>query len=250
MQTGKIFLIILIMLSVVGCGEKNVKQPNQTQPAAHKELSFKRVSADEIPETKPQIGWSDVKTIDLGMIDGKPISFLFYSKNIEDAESEVQALFHYEGKLYDYELGIIPYRLSEVEANKVNGSFDDKVVLAGIGTTLTHWNVIMLDKKTQKLLSFRTVGRPEMIDLDFDGHKELVASFEGAHLNFPNVVIFRYKNGEMESAQVIESKNSEDPEYARLVKQGSDYVIEIGKVREEIPPQRYKYESGRLVKIL
>lgn len=99
------------------------------------------------------------------------------------------------------------------------------------------------------LYSFRTIGRPELIDLDSDGLKELVASFEGAHLNFPNIEIIRYKNEEMESAQVIELQNSEDPEYARLVKQGSDFVIETGKVREETTLQRFKYESGRLVRI-
>jgi hypothetical protein len=216
------------------------------QPVAHKDLSFKRVSADEIPETKPKAGWSNIRTIDLGMADGKAISFLFYSKDIQNAEADVQAFFQYEGKLYDYELGLLPYRLSEVEANKVDGSFDDQVVLAGTGTTLTHWNVIVFDKTSHKLRSFRTVGRPKLIDLDSDGRKELVASFEGAHLHFPNVEIIRYHDGELESAQVIESQNSDNPEFARLVRQSSDFVIEIGKAREEKAPQRFAYKDGRL----
>lgn len=93
---------------------------------------------NEIPMTNPKLGWSYVKTIDLGMADGKPLSFLFYSKNSQDDESEVQALFQYEGKLYDYELETIPYRLSEVEANKVGVSFSDKVVLAGILADFNH----------------------------------------------------------------------------------------------------------------
>lgn len=136
-------LIILITAFFIGCGETNGKQSNQTQPVAHKDLLFKRVSAKEIPETKPKAGWSSVKTIDLGMADGKPISFIFYSKGSQNAESEMEALFQYDGKLFDYDPGIIPYRLSEVEANKVDGSIDDKVILAGIGTALTHWHVMM-----------------------------------------------------------------------------------------------------------
>ncbi|MHA6482093.1 hypothetical protein ACX1C1_09370 [Paenibacillus sp. strain BS8-2] len=200
MYIGKVILIILVTLSVSGCGGWHEKQDNQLQSATNnvtnRELLFKRVVTNEIPESTPPVDWSNVKTIGLGLVDDKPISVHFYSKdildnsnNIQNNNIEVQALFQYEGKLYDYEQ-IIPCQLSEVEARKVDGSFNDIVVLAGIGTAFTYWNIIALDKISNKLLSFQTIGQPEMIDLDSDGHEELVAAFEGAHINFPNMKSF------------------------------------------------------------
>lgn len=247
MKISKILMIFFITSIAVGCAENDRKQPNQTEPTVQNgdnELSFRRVSMNEIRDTKPKDEWSEVQSVDLGTADGEPISILLYSEDSQNAESDVHAFVQHAGKLYD--MGVNSYRLSELETQKLDGSFDDVVLLAGIGTKLTYWNVVAFDKKSDKLLSFEMVGRPEMIDLDSDGYKELVASFEGAHMNFPNVEIIRSKDAEMESAKVIEAQNSEDPEYARLVKQDSNFVFEVGKVQEE-QPQRFKYENGRLI---
>jgi hypothetical protein len=78
----------------------------------------------------------------------------------------------------------------------------------------------------------------------------LVASFQGAHLNFPDVEILRRNNGRIESSRVNDAAGgAEDPQYARLLNDNGNYLIEIGKVREEGSGRQYKYMDDRLVEV-
>ncbi|TDF99729.1 hypothetical protein [Paenibacillus piri] len=244
-----LILIIVISLSAAGCGEKQGKQSDSAERAAQDgghELTFNRVSLNELHDTKPEVEWIVIRTVDLGTADGKPISMLLYSEDSQNGEADVHAMIRHAEQLY--ELGANPFQLRQTEIRKLEGSFHDVIIIAGIGTNLTVWNVVAFNKSSGKLLTFETIGSPEVIDLDADGQTELVAAFEGTHLNFPNVEIIRFHNGEFESAQAVAAQNPEDPEYARLAMQSSGTVIEIGKLRDE-RPHRYKYENGRLVEM-
>lgn len=108
----------------------------------------------------------------------------------------------------------------------LDGKFGGIVLIGGVGSDQTEWDVLGLNEDG-KLVVFPMIGRPQITDLDGDGEKELVASFEGAHLNFPDVEIARVKDGNLESARVIGATgNAEDPQYTRLSEDGN--LIEIG----------------------
>lgn len=165
----------------------------------------------------------------------------------QDASGSDQALAKHAGSYYMLS-GV--YNAETIRIQPLEGEFGGIDLIGGVGTDQTAWDVLGLEKEG-KLVMFSTIGRPEFADLDGNGTKELVASFEGAHLNFPNLEIVRVNNGRMESAEVINAnEGGEDQQYARLLNENGSYLIEIGKVREEGSGRQYKYDDGRLIEIV
>jgi hypothetical protein len=164
----------------------------------------------------------------------------------QDASGSEHALAKHAGSYYMLS-GV--YNAETVRIQPLEGEFGCFDLIGGVGSDQTAWDVLGLDKEG-KLVMFSTIGRPEFADLDGNGTKELAASFEGAHLNFPNLELVRVNNGPMESAQVINAnEGGKDQLYARLLNENGSYLIEIGKVREERSGRQYKYEDERLIEI-
>jgi antitoxin component YwqK of YwqJK toxin-antitoxin module len=93
------------------------------------------------------------------------------------------------------------------------------------------------------------LGIPQLIDLDKDETNELVASFNGGHLNPPNVEIIRYEEGKLESTQVVDETDEVKQKFALLEKQDTGTTIVIGNMREEKLEYHYKYQKGQLVAV-
>jgi hypothetical protein len=131
----------------------------------------------------------------------------------------------------------------------VNHYFETKEkiikVFAGIGTSYISWDIIAFDGEQGKWTTFEVMGRPQIMDLDGDGSEEMVVSFEGVHLNPPDVEIVRWNNGTLEFSQIAAQSGVSGKPYARLTMKDNLPVIEVGDVAEEIP-QQYKYQGNSI----
>lgn len=231
-------VVFLTALITVGCSNGNADKYSNQEQQDVLQLSFKHTAVNELFPKKMNEDWTMTKEIKIG-----DTAIILY----EDKSGDDYTLAKHVGKYYD--LGGV-YNIENIKTQTLGGEFGDIELIGGIGTDFTYWDVLGLDKQSGNLVSFQTIGRPEMMDLDGDGSEEMIASFEGAHLNFPNIEIVRINNGQMESAEMIDqSGNEEDPKFARLSKESVVVVIEIGKVREDGSEHQYKYENGQLVEI-
>jgi hypothetical protein len=212
------------------------------------QLNFHPIHIKEIKQGTPKKGWIQVKTIEIGKLDAGRVLVHFYVES--DNENSVYAFVEHVGKLY--ELGDVAYSygLDDVLVQRVNQSFNDGEkninIIAGLGTAFTYWDILAFDQKNGRWLTFEVMGRPEMVDLDHDGRKELVAIFEGAHLNYPDVAIARLNKGMLELSEIAEQIGKSDKQYVRITKEDGSFVFETGKVNEDQPQHYFRYENGQL----
>lgn len=127
----------------------------------------------------------------------------------------------------------------------LNNGKQEYQVIGGIGTPFTEWTTLGYDKDNGRLISIPTIGRPQIVDLDHDGKYELVAVFDGTHLNPPNVYILRGNNGNFEIADIIKVTGSQ---YAKLYEnENKTVLIEAGKNNDE--SHFYSYKDVKFLKI-
>ncbi|XEC94470.1 hypothetical protein AB6A23_24670 [Paenibacillus tarimensis] len=236
----KSFLVQLaVLLALSGCANENSGQPttNSLHKQDIKKLSFVQKTTKELQSKAPDEDWTVAKKVSVGNT-----AVIVY----EDTSGGNHSLIKHRGNYYVLNNF---YDAKTVRIQELKGDFGDIKLIGGVGTDLTLWDVLGLNMEN-KLVSFETIGRPQMVDLDRDGTKELVASFEGAHLNFPNIEIVRV-TGRMESAVAIsQSAIQEDNlQFARLTNVNDSYQILIGKVREEGTERQYFYTGDQLVEI-
>jgi hypothetical protein len=247
------------ILLISGCGMTNAnldENPYQVDNAPFQtdhienettdgqQLAFSPVPLQNMAEGEPKTEWKKEQSIPMGEVDGESVLIHLYT---DDIGNSTFGFLEHRGK--QYVLSDVAGSIDDVKVETINQPFNGILqVLMGIGTSYTTWEVVAYDATQGAWTSFETIGRPQIIDLDGDGMQELVANFEGAHLNFPNVEIVRVNNGRMDSARVIDTSGSaEDPQYARLFHDNGRYLIEIGNVREDVPGRKYRYEDGSLV---
>ncbi|MGM0882860.1 MAG: hypothetical protein ACQEXQ_17720 [Bacillota bacterium] len=228
--------VLLIAFITVGCSNGNDGKPSDQEQQDILQLSFKQTAVTQLLPKNANEDWTVTKEIKI-----RDTAIILY----EDGSRDGYALAKHAGKFYD--LGGV-YNVENIKTQMLEGPFGDIELIGGIGTDLTSWEILGMYKQSGNLMLFQTIGRPEMIDLEGDGSEEMIASFNGAHLNFPNVEILRLNGSEIESAEMVDqTSNSEDQKFARVLKKSGDVVFEIGKVREDGTERQFTYENGQLV---
>lgn len=243
---------LTVILIFSGCGLNNTELENnpnksnnastqtgstETEKQEIKELSFQPVKISQPEPRTPSKEWTVAMEENIG-----DTMIALYKENTDSgfdtAFAKHAGNFYMLSSVYDAET---------VRIQPLKGVFGGIKLIAGVGSDGNEWNVLGVDKN-KNFVMFSVIAQPEFIDLDSDGTKELVASFLGTHLNFPDIEILRFKNGHMESARVIDAYGDmEVPYYARTVNNNGTYLIEIGKVREEGLSRQYRYDDGRLI---
>lgn len=262
----KLSLLGLTMVLILsGCAltnaesnEKTEQKPVQSHSTENKnqnenqsiQLTFKPVTMMDVTQGEPKKIWEKVKSISLGEQDAAQVSIHLYVE--PGNENSAYAFLEHKGELFEFGDVADTFGLDDVVVESVNQSFlSDKKnikVFAGIGTTFTGWDIISYDEEHSKWLRFEAIGRPQMIDLDGDGIKEMIATFEGAHLNAPDISIVRWNNGHLEFSEIAAQSGISDKSYARLIIKDNLPVVEIGELGIE-KSEYYKYTKGLLVKI-
>ncbi|MDI4647479.1 hypothetical protein [Cohnella hashimotonis] len=224
----------------------NPKQSNSTSSQTNrtktekrdvKELSFELKETSEPQPGTPGEDWTVTKEQTLG-----DTAIVLYQDGSGSAFDN--AFAKYAGN--SYKLNSV-YNSETVRIQPLKGEFGGIQLIGGVGSDQTAWDILGVNKQG-KFVMFTIIGQPQFADLDGDGTQELIATFKGAHLNFPDVEVLRVKDGHMESAKVINGPGGmEVPQHAHLLNDNGSYLIEIGKVREDGSGRQYRYDKGRLV---
>jgi hypothetical protein len=235
LKSKYVVLLFAASLALAGCSSGSEASSEDSREQGAIELVFNNKTVVEPKKETLGEGWTVKKEDKLGESE-----VIIY----EDTSGVDLVVMKREGEHYLLS-GI--HTEENLETQPLDGEFIGIDLIGGVGSEQTEWNILGLNKEGN-LVVFSMIGRPQITDLDADGEKELIASFEGAHLHFPDVEIARVKNGSLESARVIgSSDNADDPQYARLLSDGN--LIQIGKVREERSGRQYEYDGGRLIPI-
>jgi hypothetical protein len=252
-NSHKCYLLgLAVILLISGCGltndmiDNNPKQTNtastqtdrtETEKQDVIELSFELIETSEPQPGTPGEDWIVTKEQTIG-----DTAIILYKDGSGSAFDTAYA--RYAGN--SYMLSSV-YNPETVRIQPLECEFGGIQLIGGVGSDQTAWDILGVNKEG-KFVMFTMIGRPELADLDGDGTQQLVAAFEGAHLDFPNVEIVRVKDGHLESAKVINGPGGmDDPQYAHLLNDNGSYLIEIGKVREDGLGRQYRYGNGRLV---
>gem|GEM_PF-6319268 len=239
-----VFLFVMVFVWVFalsGCANGVAGQP----PAGEQEeqmimhLSFKPKSIVPLQPQAPDDDWSIAHEQRIGNA-----AILVY----QDESGNSWTFARYEAKTYMLG-GAYPAETMKIQP--LESEFGGIKLIGGVGSDLTAWDILGLDKEG-KFITFQAIGRPEIMDLDGNGTTEIVASFEGAHLHFPNVEIFKVTHGQLESAEVTDPSSfpiGEDLPYARFFKDNSTSLIMIGKAHKEGAERLYRYEDGHLLEV-
>lgn len=241
----KSIMFFLICLALVACSV-NTNEPinSSIESATGKHtitLTFNEVPTSILKPSKPPQELNEIRTIALSKTKGALNTLQLYQN--ED-ETDTYAFIKHND-IY-YSIGVYSVNPDEVKIKEINENIGSHHLLLGIGTDYTMWNLVAMKSGSDSLVEFGSIGQPYLIDLESNGKNELVCSFEGVHLNFPNVQIFREKDNRLESAIIINKQDNENPEYARFLFD-DETLFEISKVREEGNFKRYQYQDGLLV---
>jgi predicted small secreted protein len=214
-------------------------------------LSFEPVIPKELVKSDPNEEWIKAKTIKYWEMAGqKETTVHLYidntQKRIENAD--VYAYLEHKGNLYI--IGHVgSYGLESISINSVDRTSDginEIEIIGGVGAAYVQMVIVSYNKEKDDWIKLVQMGSPEVVDLDQDGKKELIATSRGSIPPF--VHIYRWNGNQFEMADVERDKRNN---FARLRNQTGSYIIETGHWEYDKPVKSdfYKYDNGKLVKI-
>jgi hypothetical protein len=105
----------------------------------------------------------------------------------------------------------------------------------------------MYDSMKNKWFMFEDWGKPCFVDLDSDGVDEFVIQFEGLHLQYLDITVYRWNKGIIEVSTSVKAAvlGSVVGNYAIL---RAEKKISIGESTTEKPEDQYLYDNGKLIK--
>lgn len=209
-------------------------------------LTFQPVAIEKLNQNQPKKEWTLAKTITFSSVNNKPVMLNLYTHSSD--RGSVFAMLDANGDLY--ELGEVgnSFSLDEVKVVPVSYTFEEQLqVLGGVGTSFTRWLWVAYDFTNKSLVSFGQIGSPQLADLDGNGKEELVASFDGVHLQYPDVSLMEWRDGHLQSVNVAGQIGITSQPYSRLSKQGSYTLIGAGSLSEEVIVF-YTCRNGSLMK--
>lgn len=228
-------------------GEGGTPAPKVTESRGI-DLQFSPLSPMEQLEQRQALpSFPAARSISWGRMNGAEVTLHLYGYLAPSGVGDdwVSAFLEHSGKFYYLGPDVAnSYGLDDTEVQAVNwtAAGEGKLRLVGaVGTPYTAWQVVGYDEMKEQWLNFRVPGRPQVLDLDRDGEQELVAIFGGAHLNLPDVYLYRWHNNSLEEADLARDTGND---YAKLLSRDGAWVIEGGSPGSK--PHFYRLEGGRL----
>jgi len=259
-------------------------KPEETGSAAEEEMSaatydfpeslqpgFHPVESVELEPITPVASWELLSTLTIGYYSGEPISLEIYrptgSEEVCTFSHEAIGILVYRGQ---------PLRLPECVPNDLadDAALSDAVIWLGHeyrsggqhiylhGTIALAANgpgrigILYQDVTLGRWYMIGDWGKPMLADMDGDAAHELVLQFEGLHLSWPDVTIYRWHQGSWERSDRV-AQLLDVPEQtihlARLVQASGRFAIELQVFLNpdlETPVSaRYAYQGGILTRL-
>ncbi|RXI96572.1 hypothetical protein DS745_22985 [Anaerobacillus alkaliphilus] len=274
MNLKNIYIVGFIALFLTACGNHStssspeVKETASTPgteaaafvPPEVAEISFKLLELDELVEGEPLETWEYIKSVPLGRLIEKDITLHVYK------DTDPNSLCHYATvSLLDYDNNTYKFNdctsegllqedadglyvidiLFESQEKKqiVHSSFE--LLANGPG----RMQYIVFDVSEEKFFTFEDWGTPFTADLD---ETLLVIQFPGLHMDWPDVTIVRWQNGQLEKSQSIKEVlglgNQQD--YVQYDEDKSLFIayVVVDEFSEEYSEVKYTFEEGNLIK--
>ncbi|MWC31305.1 hypothetical protein [Paenibacillus sp. MMS18-CY102] len=234
-------------------------------------LQFQPVELTMLKESKVKPTWERTAIVAFGAIDGTPVSLAIYKETDEHAlcgsSYERVALLEHRGKAYRY----VDCFSSSLETE--NQEDQKPLFLLGAKQHAPSSNLILhgaaelsangpgrmayfiLNQKQDRWYGFEDWGFPRAIDLDGDGFEEVASQFEGLHLQWPDVVIYRWKGRTLERSPSIKTAlRVPNPTYSEAIIDERNKQITVNAVAnaedfEVSDTGKYQYEDGVLVRV-
>lgn len=185
-------------------------------------LLFQAVELTELENAKPAQTWEHAGTIPFGNVAGSP-AFLQVFKETNPVAScgsdyQAVALLEHKGETFGYrecfsasliEDAIQKKKASVVLLEKNHAAAGSNYVLQGAAALAANGPARMgyfyYDSSQDKWFAFEDWGNPRLADLDGDGADELVNQFEGLHLHWPDVNIYRWRGSVLEKSESVKA---------------------------------------------
>ncbi|WP_127530969.1 FG-GAP repeat domain-containing protein [Paenibacillus kobensis] len=185
-------------------------------------LPFQAVEWNKLVQMEPKQTWKFVRTLSFGTLDGNPVSLAVYKEMDPDQlcglDYESAALLEYRNKTYYYndcfsmslETEESPLlELSLVKLGYENKDGDSRRIVHGaaelFGNGPGRMLYLVYDRDEDQWYGFDNWGSPSVVDLDGDGTMELVNQFQGLHMQFPDIDIYRWNGPELEQSLSLKS---------------------------------------------
>lgn len=231
--------------------DENAKENSKYSSKKTIDLLFTPVPKQALKEAIPNEGWTKAKSIYFGNLENQIESTIhLYSDEGNDdlrpGEGMIYGFIEHCGRFY--EIGEISYRgIDNVDVNLADRNYDgikEIVIVGDMGDTYIEMKIIAYNESSQQWENLLTMGSPEIIDLDSDGHDELIAVSAGSLPPF--VDIYKWNNDNFERAGITESTESS---LARLYMSKGEWIIEIGIIENGKATETalYKYMEGKLL---
>ncbi len=237
------------------------------------ELVFSSLEPTELALEDVRESWEFIKSIPFGVVAGDSVTLSVYketdSNHLCSFDYERIVLLEHKGKSYAYN-DCFSTSIVDTEQSAEHRSIylleheyshqDLSFVLQGAVELSANGPGRMLffyyDASQQKWYGFEQWGSPYLIDLDGDGSIELVHQFEGLHLNFPDVTIYRWANNGLEVSDSIKSI-LQVPHFqlssALLSEENNQSILQLNAVIDNDFERglraKYMYQEGRIIRI-
>lgn len=247
--------------SKLGEGQQEFKFPKSVK------LQFQPVELIELHKEQAGGTWEHTQTISFGEIDGEPVSLEVYkihdNKALCGLSYERIVLIEHKKVKYRYQdcfsasledenpeqhaaLFLLGYKQEENRGSTLIVHGAAELSANGPGRMAYFY----FDVAQGRWYGFEDWGYPRVVDLDGDGIAELVNQFQGLHMNWPDITVYRWTNRILEKSPSLKSLiglPNESNSAAILDDQARINVTAVMNVEHDHKvTASYKYNNGEI----
>lgn len=199
-------------------------------------LSLSKVKLDRIEQAGDFEFLNELKSERLGNAGKSQINITLYS----DKDNNIFGVFKHKSKNYMLTYLGYAHDINSIEIHKLqlkfkfNGGIIDLV--SCIGSSTLGYTYVIFNEASNSWFSFHNWGKPQVIDVNQDGIKEVILQFGGMHLNAPELNILSFQKGSFMLADINDEVDRLD---TNITKVSSSFLKEVdNKVIVEIYDER------------
>lgn len=240
-----------------------------TQLPDRVDLSFTPLELEGLERGEKLKSWEPLKSISLGSIKGKSITLHVFDETNQDnlcsASYETVSLVEFNGNTYKLpdctSASLKEKKLKQAlfTSKDLKQKNHEQIIVAGVELAANgpgRMLYMVYDSSGQNLWSFEDWGLLKVVDLDHSGEKEFINQFQGLHMQFPDVTIYRWENGTIYKSlswKKVLSINNHNQNTVSLVTKSNQYIFDVRILTDyqsrTYQNVKYRYENGELQKI-
>jgi len=240
-----------------------------TQLPDRVDLSFTPLELEGLERGGKFKSWESLKSISLGSIKGKSITLHVFDETNQDnlcsAPYATVSLIEFDGEIYKLpdctSASLKEKKLKQAvfTSKDLKQKNHEQMIVAGVELAANgpgRMLYMVYDSDGQNLGSFEDWGLPKVVELDHSGEKELINQFQGLHMQFPDVTIYRWVNGIIHkslSLKKVLSITNHNQNTVSLKTNNNQYIFDVRFLTDyqsrTYQNVKYRYENGELQKI-